>query len=70
MWNLNRKLKCQDNDPTAKFDEKGNLICDRKGLLSLYEKEYFNRLLQKTPKKEFQELQNLKEYLFKLRFEI
>ena len=70
MWSLNRKLKYQNNDPTAKYDEKGNLICDKKGLLSLYQNEYYNRLLQKAPEKEYTELQYLKEYLFNIRFEV
>ena len=70
MWSLNRKLKCRSTDPTAKYDEKGNLVCDKKGLLFLYQNEYFNRLQQKPPKNGLLQLQYLKEYLFNIRFEI
>ena len=56
--------------PIAKFDEKGKLITSKYGILSLYEKEYKERLSKTRPHEGYDKLMTLKEYLFSLRLKI
>ena len=73
MWQLKTKLNLNSkgNDfPTAKFDGQGNLITTKQGLLRLYEDEYKQRLAQNPPHPGLENLQYLKENLFRLRFKI
>ena len=69
MWDIKKKLHLKKFDyPTAKCDKSGNLITSKSSLLSLYEKEYIERLSPKTPWAGYEDLHSLNENLFKKRF--
>ena len=71
MWGLKKKLKLQSSDvPSAKKDASGNLVTTKNGLLSLYKSTYMDRLSHKPIRPEYEELKQLKEKLFELRFQI
>ena len=71
MWSLKKRLNMETNEPPmAKFDKNGQLITSKKGLLTLYEEEYKQRLCPPNPHEGYEELQSMKEYLFKLRMEL
>ena len=54
--------------PAAKLDTNGNLISDLKNLESLYLEMYVQRLKPNKMDDELDNLENLKEYLFKLSY--
>ena len=71
MWSVKKKLNLNNNDvPTAKFDNFGNLITSRKSLLLMYENEYKLRLEEKQPWKGYEEMHSLHEQLFNFRNKI
>ena len=50
MWHLKKKiLPLKNYQPTAKKDPSGNLVTNRKALLTLYKQEYIRRLASKPP---------------------
>ena len=68
MWSVRKKLNLKVQDvPTALFDESGNLVTRKDALLSLFEKEYKNRLGPKQPWKGYEQMHFLHEQLFKWR---
>ena len=71
MWLVNKKLSSNVNGlPIAKYDKNNQLITTKSGILNLYEEEYKNRLSLSPPHKGYEELQQLKNFLFKLRVNI
>ena len=71
MWGLKKKLKLSSQDvPAAKIDKSGNLITSKEGILALYKSTYIDRLSHKPIGQEYEQLKELKENLFKLRYEI
>ena len=71
MWGLKKKLNFKSQDPpSAKKDQAGNLITTKNGILALYRKTYMDRLSHKPIRQEYQELKELKENLFALRYKI
>ena len=54
--------------PAAKLDNNGNLISDLKSLESLYLETYVDRLKPNKIEDDLENLENLKEYLFKLSY--
>ena len=71
MWHLKKKILPNKNDqPTAKMDQKGNLISDKKSLLKLYKDEYIRRLTPKPLLSQYEKCQKLKDNLFNMRLEI
>ena len=50
MWKLKKRiLPDKTEKPSAKKDAYGNLVCDKKSILSLYRNEYIKRLSSKPP---------------------
>ena len=71
MWKCKQKVDAkQSNIPSAKYDSNGQLITTKAGILTLFEEEYTRRLSKDPPHQGFEELQVLKDYLFKLRLKI
>ena len=71
MWSLKRKLRMdQNNAPTAMFDSSENLVTSYQGLINLYQKTYKERLSPKPPRPGYEEICNLKDYLFEKRYEL
>ena len=71
MWGLKKKLNLgSQNVPSAKKDKSGNLITTKNGLLALYKQTYVDRLSHKPIREDYEQLKELKENLFKLRYEI
>ena len=71
MWSLKQKLNLKNIDyPTAKMDNFGNLITTENGILELYKQEYSSMLSHTVPHPGYEKLQNMKDLLFKLRYEI
>ena len=70
-WALKKKLspKNIEEPPMAKKDKQGNLITDKKLLENLYMDTYVERLKPNEMVPGLENLENLKEYLFKLRYE-
>jgi hypothetical protein len=71
-WGLKKKLspKNTPDPPMAKKDGQGNLVTDKAGLKELYLKTYMDRLKPNQIKPGLETLEEMKEYLFKLRFDI
>ena len=68
MWKLKKKLYRQNKEvPMAMQDETGNLITNKPSLLKLYQNTYQNRLAHKNIQEGLEDMQMLKEYLFKSR---
>ena len=69
-WKMKKKLapKNSFDPPAAKKDKYGNLISDKEGLEALYINTYRERLKPSTILEGLEDLKDLKEYLFKLRF--
>ena len=71
MWGLKKKLNLSSQSvPSAKKDKSGNLITTKNGLLALYKQTYMDRLSHKPIREDYEQLKELKETLFKLRYEI
>ena len=71
MWGLKKKLNLKSQDaPSAKKDQAGNLITSQNGILALYKKTYMDRLSHKPIREEYEQLKELKENLFDLRYKI
>ena len=71
MWRLKKKLHFKASEmPAAKKDLAGNLITTKQGLLQLYKNTYIDRLSPKDVRKEYETLQNMKEALFRTRYQI
>ena len=71
MWGLKKKLNLgSQNVPSAKKDKSGNLITTKNGLLALYKQTYVDRLSHKPIREDYEQSKELKENLFKLRYEI
>ena len=70
-WKLKKKMFPQSRDaPFAVFDKKENLVTDYNGIINVMKEEFTFRLRNRTINPEYEELQELKEYLCKLRLEI
>ena len=71
-WTLNKKLspKNTEDPPMAKKDANGALITDKKMLEKLYLETYVDRLKPNEITPGLEKLESLKEYLFKLRYDI
>ena len=71
MWKLKQKLNMKFSEtPIAKLDKFGNLITTKQSLLSLYKEEYETRLSSTAPHQGYESLQQMKDYLFKLRVDL
>ena len=70
IWNLKNVLapKNSFDPPAAKIDKNGNLLTDLKNLESLYLDTYVERLKPNQMPERLSNLENLKEYLFELRY--
>ena len=72
MWQLKRDI-CQDkyaDKPSAKYDTEGNLVTNKNDLLRLYVNTYKNRLAHRTMEEGYEDLQNLKTFLFNTRMDL
>ena len=70
IWKLKNKLLPRPNDPPmAKKDKGGNLITAPLSLKKLYLETYRERLSERPMKAEYQDIYNLKNELWKLRYE-
>jgi hypothetical protein len=68
MWKLkNKVIKKSSDSPSAKKDDKGNLITSHHLLKNLYEDTYIKRLEHREMSPDLSELKDLKEKLFDLR---
>ena len=68
MWGLKKKLYSQNQEvPMAMKDEGGNLITNKTSLVKLYQKMYQRRLSHKEIMEGWNDIQELKEYLFRNR---
>ena len=56
--------------PTAKLDSAGNLITDMDNLEELYIQTYVDRLKPNNIEPHLKSLEQLKEYLFELRYNV
>ena len=71
MWGLKKKLNLNSSDvPSAKKDKAGNLITSKNGILALYKNTYMDRLSSKSIRPEYEQLKDMKEYLFDIRYQI
>ena len=65
MWSLKRKLYSQNHEvPMGMKDETENLITNRTSLIKLYQNMYQKRLTHKQMMEGWNDVQELKEYLF------
>ena len=70
MWNLSKKLSSHNAEvPMAMQDEAGNLITGKMGLKNLYQTTYTNRLSHKPIQEGWEEIQDMKENLFRERLQ-
>ena len=71
IWSLKKKLapKNTEEPPMAKKDPKGNLVTEKSLLEKLYLDTYIERLKPNKIEPDLQNLEKLKEYLFKIRYE-
>ena len=70
MWNLRKKLSSHNAEvPMAMQDEAGNLITGKMGLKNLYQTTYTNRLSHKPIQEGWEEIQDMKENLFRERLQ-
>ena len=69
-WKMEKVVapKNKMDPPTAKKDSDGNLITDLDNLEDLYLQTYTDRLQPNTIEPQLQNLEQLKEYLFQLRY--
>ena len=71
VWKLKKKMYPQLRDaPFAVLDEKENLVTDHLGIINVMKEEFKHRLRNRVINPEYLELQQLKEYLCRLRLEI
>ena len=72
IWELKKKLVPNNLNlpPSAKKDEYGNLVTDKKTLEELYLRTYESRLQPNCLPAELDELKTLKKYLFNLRVKL
>ena len=71
MWKLKKKLSPQNLEvPMAMQDQAGNLISGKDGLRQLYQTTYEDRLAHKPIKDGWEDVQNLKETLFRHRMQL
>ena len=70
VWKMKKSLAPKNtfDPPAAKLDTNGNLISDLRNLEALYLETYVQRLKPNKMDDELENLENLKEYLFKLRY--
>ena len=66
MWKILKKKypKTSPDVPVGKKDKSGNLITNHKGLKQLYLETYMHRLRNRPIKKDFEEIEELKNKLF------
>ena len=70
-WKMKKKLFPQSSDaPFAVFDRNDNLVTDYTSILDVMKEEFSYRLRNREINPEYKELQELKEYLCKLRLDI
>ena len=70
-WKLKKKMFPLSRDaPFAVYDMNENLVTDYSGILNVMKEEFTFRLRNRVINPEYEELQQLKEYLCKLRLEI
>ena len=70
-WKLKKKLYPKSSDaPFSVRDKEGNLVTDSKGILSVMKDEFTFRLRNREISPEYKELQEIKEYLCRIRLEI
>ena len=72
MWQLKRSV-CQDkysDRPSAKYNEKGQLITSQSELLNLYSETYQSRLAHRKIEEEYESLERFKSFLFNLRLSL
>ena len=72
MWKIRQKIcpKHEVTPPVAKIDEKGNLISNKDGLMSLYVNTYKHRLRHRDMESGFSYLRDLKDFLFEERLQL
>ena len=71
MWQLKKKLCSKKAEPpTAKKNDKGELVTESSELKKLYKSTYQNRLKHRIMKPHLQNLYKLKMDLFDMRFEV
>ena len=71
MWKLKKQiLPAKNSHPSAKKDAFGNLVTNKKSIISLYKDEYVKRLSLKPPLPQYKDGQILKERLFEKRMEL
>ena len=71
-WSLKKRLAPKNTiePPAAKKDSHGNLITDKSQLEKLYLETYMNRLKPNIITSGLESLEEMKEYLFQLRYEL
>ena len=70
MWKVKKKICPRPKDPpTAKKDDLGNLITAPSALKNLYLETYQNRLKHRKINERYQDIRELKNELWELRFE-
>ena len=71
-WKMKKRLapRTTIDPPAAKKDQDGNLVTEKKLLENLYLETYVNRLKPNTIAPGLENLEKMKNYLFKLRYEI
>ena len=70
-WKLKKKMFPQYRDPPfALLDNSENLVTDYGGILNVMRDEFVYRLRNRQINTEYEELQELKEYLCKLRLKV
>ena len=72
MWKILKKKypKTSPDVPVGKKDKSGNLITNHKGSKQLYLETYMHRLRNRPIKKDFEEIEELKNKLFSMRLKI
>ena len=72
MWNVKKKLmpKTSSDPPSAKRDKSGNLITDKKQIKNLLIDNYKERLKPNKIEESLEELEDLKEFLYKQRIKV
>ena len=71
MWKLRKKL-CPKSlgKPSAKINEKGKLVTQKKALKDLYKQTYIDRLRNREILPQYETIFKLKNYLFDLRLKV
>ena len=72
MWKIRQRVcpRNENNVPVSKINEHGELISNKKELKSLYVSTYKHRLRHRNIAPGYEELRDLKNNLFSMRFEI